>query len=62
MLNFHKIKIEYWKVIEGDSFQRVGGSEGSRGARGATTQTGVSSGDGGLLGPGQGGQGVLSAS
>lgn len=21
MLNFHKIKIEYWKVIEGDSFQ-----------------------------------------
>lgn len=23
MLNFHKIKIEYWKVIEGDSFQRV---------------------------------------
>lgn len=23
MLNFHKIKIEYWKVIEGDSFQWV---------------------------------------
>lgn len=22
MLNFHKIKIEYWKVIEGDSFPR----------------------------------------
>lgn len=24
MLNFHKIKIEYWKVIEGDSFRRAG--------------------------------------
>lgn len=23
MLNFHKIKIEYWKVIERDSFRRA---------------------------------------
>lgn len=27
MLNFHKIKIEYWKVIEGDSFRESEASE-----------------------------------